>query len=252
MNSRNAPRTLNRSVWLIGMILFGTGFMLAAPTTDRLWLILGLWVSLIGAIVLFPAENKIDFLLSAYGIYPPMVTLFYLLSFQRETLNSQFWTPMFFGSILAVGASVVALVLMPSTRRAMVWLMAAVISGVLIAHFSGTKGGGDPWVYPVMDWFNLHFTEAARIVYDFRKVIHFTFYGLMAFFAARAAFAAGADAVRSRWFSLAWTLPHACFDEFRQHFSAGRGASWVDVMIDLAGMLTFILLFFRPMKSNHE
>ena len=86
---------------------------------------------------------------------------------------------------------------------------------------------------------------ADGVVFLARKAIHFTFYGCFAWFGLRAAQAAGAALQGAVVSGFAVALSHACIDEWRQASSAGRTGSVWDVLLDLSGMVVFVIVATR-------
>ncbi len=80
--------------------------------------------------------------------------------------------------------------------------------------------------------------------FPFRKIAHFGIYMLLGFSLANAFLS---TIQRKKYISLASSLAtgivYAILDEWHQSFSAGRGPSVRDVLIDSAGALVGILIF---------
>lgn len=119
------------------------------------------------------------------------------------------------------------------------WLASLGLLMLLVAFFSSGKGGADPMVR----WYlglGLTDRQAHLLTVAFRKVVHFTFYGSIAWTSLRAAREAGAgraEAVRS---ALLAALSVSVFDEARQSSYANRSGSAWDVALDLVGGLAFV------------
>lgn len=78
----------------------------------------------------------------------------------------------------------------------------------------------------------------------FRKIVHFTFFGVLAI-SALGCFPPS----RFRFFYAALlTIGVAFFDEWHQSWVPGRTGSFVDVLIDSAGALTFLVFTFGCVK----
>lgn len=80
--------------------------------------------------------------------------------------------------------------------------------------------------------------------FPFRKAAHFGIYMLLGFCFANAF----EVSIRKKWyisyaFSLISGVIYSITDEWHQNFSAGRGPSFKDVLIDSAGVLVGILFF---------
>lgn len=110
---------------------------------------------------------------------------------------------------------------------------------MLVATFSGGRGGPDPMVARLMEWFPVPFEVAKTLVVLARKSLHVLFYGFLAWAAARWWLGATPEGCRTKaaCFGIAMGLVAACTDEGRQSLTAGRGGFVGDVFLDLAGML---------------
>ena len=86
-----------------------------------------------------------------------------------------------------------------------------------------------------------------------RKTAHFVEYAILAFLASRAFVLSGSAAMRSRWAAgaLALVIATAAIDELNQSFLATRTGSPWDVMLDLCGGLSAVLVVyaFRRRRS---
>lgn len=141
--------------------------------------------------------------------------------------------------LLGIGAMLL-LIAFWRTPRAAAWTAVLVLGGWVVALLSSSKGGPDPMLQMFAGWFG---PEAAEtVVMLTRKGIHFTFYGLMGF----AAYRAGGTR------ALAFPVSLAMFDELRQATSPGRTGSWFDVLLDLAGVATFVYLARYSSKRKHD
>ncbi|HRF60014.1 MAG TPA: VanZ family protein [Fimbriimonadaceae bacterium] len=130
-------------------------------------------------------------------------------------------------------------------------LLATVAVGLLVAWFSGRRGGPEPMVEFFSGWWFLSPEAVERIVIGLRKSAHVLFYGSFAWLTARATVALAPKAPRARVvaFAVLFVLAHAVFDETRQAFTPGRtGTPW-DVLLDLGGMLAATLLLDRPRRN---
>jgi VanZ family protein len=82
-----------------------------------------------------------------------------------------------------------------------------------------------------------------------RKLIHFTYFGLIALFAYLGAIRLTHDVKRSIAFALLWTATFAAFDELSQLASPKRTGSILDFGLDMLGAAVFVTLAnqrFRP------
>lgn len=141
-------------------------------------------------------------------------------------------------SALIIGPSV-ALVLAKANRPGSAWLGVLVAFALLIPLLSNSSGSPGHLHEQLATWLHITPDQAWHLVVGVRKTIHFSAYGLAALAAYRWSAANGAPGL---WRGIAFTLPLACFDEFRQHFAAGREGSPWDVALDMAGAVTFLFL----------
>jgi len=121
------------------------------------------------------------------------------------------------------------------------WLVALIIMGWCVSVGSSSAGGADRMVeFFVQRGLVRH--DAEVVVVILRKTIHFCFYGTLGLFARNAAMAAKEKPAAAFRFGLLLALAVATFDESRQISVPGRGASVYDVLLDMSGACTFILL----------
>jgi len=78
-----------------------------------------------------------------------------------------------------------------------------------------------------------------------RKTIHFTFYGLMAWFAVLIGARLSSDRLRAMLFAALWTLAHSAFDEMRQNQTTSRTGTILDVLLDLTGVAFALFIWNR-------
>jgi hypothetical protein len=142
------------------------------------------------------------------------------------------------------GASLLASLIIPfflvnRERKVAIWLTLVLLSGLFVAFASGSAGRLDLIAETLrnlgLDGDSLRFAALAV-----RKVGHFTMYGLIGWFGARAALAAGERKPSAAVFGLLTVLFLGGFDEIRQSTSPSRFGSPWDLAIDLAGAATFI------------
>ncbi len=84
-----------------------------------------------------------------------------------------------------------------------------------------------------------------KFQFPFRKMAHFGIFMLLGFCLANAF----NTTIKSKWYisypcAFAIGALYAVSDEWHQNFSAGRGPAITDVLIDSAGVLTGIVIFF--------
>jgi VanZ family protein len=111
--------------------------------------------------------------------------------------------------------------------------------GWVIVFFSGGGGGADPMVRFAMEHFGMTSGQAEAWVVAFRKMIHFTWYGLLALSAYRLA-NPKFDLRPAVVFGLQIALSFAIYDEFRQSTATNRTGTLWDVGLDMLGAITFI------------
>lgn len=135
--------------------------------------------------------------------------------------------------ILLVGSALAALALAAQQPgKGVGWLVLALLGGVTVAFVSGDKGAAGP-----MREFLRHFfsdSVAEVILWIVRKAIHVGFYGLLTVLFYRGSRSGGQG---SPWPAALFALAHGGFDEYRQHFSAQRMGTPVDLLFDAAGIL---------------
>jgi fructose-specific phosphotransferase system IIC component len=121
-------------------------------------------------------------------------------------------------------------------RVAWLWLPVLVWGGIIFA-LSATP--------------NLRFAQAVDLDFVVRKAGHMAAFGILAVLLWRAlAFSAVRRAIVWSW---ALTVAYAATDEFHQSFTVGRHPSPVDVGIDSAGALLFLLalaLWLRTWRTH--
>ncbi len=85
-----------------------------------------------------------------------------------------------------------------------------------------------------------------------RKTAHFVEYGVLAFLAARAFLTSSSFKLRGHWFgwALLVVVTYALLDEYHQSFVPSRTASIFDSLIDIAGGLTVLLIYWRYQKDD--
>ena len=100
---------------------------------------------------------------------------------------------------------------------------------------------------PLLIWLFPDISEETlqRTHFFVRKAAHFTEYGVLAIFAARAFLTSSHEMLRRAWFFIALLLIvlYSLSDEFHQSFVASRTGSIYDSFIDMAGGLTALALY---------
>lgn len=125
------------------------------------------------------------------------------------------------------------------------WSVGLIVLGTLVSFFSGPSGAADPWLRFFQETLKLPPEVAQTVLFWSRKSLHFSGYGVFAHVAFREALAQGLGRRQAAWAALAWTAPHAVFDEADQVFAGNRNGSLADVLVDWAGAATFVLPWAR-------
>ncbi|HJP83767.1 MAG TPA: VanZ family protein [Fimbriimonadaceae bacterium] len=112
------------------------------------------------------------------------------------------------------------------------------LMGWLVVHFSGSSGSPQPMSRFFLDWIGLTAAQAEFLVITIRKIIHFTFYGLLAWNAYRIGRASPRGSAVG--FALAMALIFALYDESHQLLATDRSGSPWDVGLDMFGATTFL------------
>lgn len=152
------------------------------------------------------------------------------------------WFPLGLGWLVLIGVGFGIAVVRSRQGEAKgshLWLMVASAFAVFVAGLSNSTGSPGHLHEVVAAWLHISPQQAWHLIVGLRKCVHFSAYGLAALAAYRWSTAVGAPGL---WRGVAFTLPLACFDEFRQHFAAGREGSAWDVALDMAGAVTFLVV----------
>lgn len=173
-----------------------------------------------------------------------------VFTFKKVDLEFVPTAVMGFVALVSSVAACVAILRVPAKQRKPAWkVLLPLAFAILVSLVSSSVGGADPMKQWVMAHLGMGAEAADQLVLAVRKTIHFTFYGCVAWSAAAAARSAkepeGSWLLFGGWFA----LTVASFDEMRQITAAGRTGSFWDVLIDLAGALTFLAIMhfrFRP------
>jgi VanZ family protein len=117
--------------------------------------------------------------------------------------------------------------------------------------FSATHSG--KLLRPLLLWMfpNISEGQISTIHSLIRKAGHLTEYAILGLLAARAFYDSANAGLRRRWFAFALSLIvfYAFSDEFHQSFTPSRTASVNDSLIDIAGGLAALILYFW--RHNH-
>lgn len=147
--------------------------------------------------------------------------------------------------VVCTAAFVVVLVRtwrLPEKQRPAGWSLVMLILMGWAVSLGSSSAGGANHTLEILQKLGFSTHDATVLVPYIRKTIHFTFYGTLGWFGMRSALQAKEKRAAAVRFGLLMTLAMASFDESRQIFVEGRGASFWDVMLDMSGAATFILL----------
>lgn len=113
------------------------------------------------------------------------------------------------------------------------------------------------FIRPILVFLFPNAPEETLLIYHFyiRKFAHFAEYAGLAFFASRAFFGSSQKILRKYWFlvSLLLVFLIASTDEFNQSFLSTRTGSIWDVLLDLSGGLTVLLIvYFFKIRRNKK
>lgn len=237
-----------------GALTAGAAATTLALNGSQIWLVLVLIATLAWPLWFFPVElhDRGRFVAAALGLYGPIVTCFYVLSYGRDVLGTEPAHWLIGGSTVAALGALAELFCIPAARRALPWFTGALVCGLLISFFSGGRGSGEPWKEFLVDQKGWDPERAEMVVVALRKTIHFTFYGLLSLLTAKGVRSAGATAGNAFRFAVLWVLFHAAFDEGRQAFLVDRSGSGWDVLLDLVGAIIFTSPFLvKAMRDRN-
>ena len=248
------------ATWLLGAVIGSTLIFTVVGIFARLdrqmWMVFALGIILGLVMRCWPnVRAEVQWSLTAFYMAAYVATLggAWVLGLDATSLSPTLRSlALHCQKVAAVAAALLALVLVVlaftdrrKSRWASGWLIGVVVCSALVAIFSGTRGapgGTAAWLGSLL---HIDAATADGIVFFARKAIHFTFYGCFAWFGLRAAEAAGASRQGAIASAFAVALSHACIDEWQQVFSPGRSGSARDVLLDLSGMVVFVLIVTR-------
>ena len=122
-----------------------------------------------------------------------------------------------------------------------------------LSSSQGAMSNTSRFIRPLLEWFfPLAPEETLQIYHGYiRKFAHFAEYAALAFLAARAFRSSSIELVRKYWFVFALSLVVliASIDEYNQSFNVLRTSSMYDVLLDVSGGLTIILLLWLFKKK---
>jgi hypothetical protein len=218
----------------------------AGPRPFLLWILFLATGMLLG---LLPKLNELGPRLASLALYASVFALLWVLSSDPPgyTPMDRMFRMVAFGLVVPLAfAAVVGYLSVYRTaghrRATMLALLLPFCLTWLIAFFSSGKGGAGGMIDAAIHIFGLSESAAHTAVLIVRKGIHFTFYGVLAWAAWRAARVGGANLASSSLFGALFTLCHASFDEMRQASFSNRTSSVWDVVLDMAGAVTILFL----------
>lgn len=121
-------------------------------------------------------------------------------------------------------------------------VFALMFLGWLVSFFSGSKGSADPMVEWLVRTFGLEPLVAENLIVAFRKGVHLCFYGVVAGAAYLMALGNGSPKRIALWAGMCTALVFGAFDELRQSALPDRVGSVWDVLLDLVGAATALIL----------
>jgi VanZ family protein len=142
------------------------------------------------------------------------------------------------------------------------WRYGPLLFWLLVIFFASTnhfsKDNTTKTIGPFLQWAFSNFSEQTIdfIIILIRKSGHFIGYALLAFLAARALISSTKPWVHLNWFywSLFIIIIYSITDEYHQSFEITRSASLQDCLIDIAGGLTYLIIYslIRNKKLKKE
>lgn len=143
-----------------------------------------------------------------------------------------------------------------SVWRGRLWRYAPLILWIIVIFTAssniGSMANTSRIIRPLLLWLIPDISEVSlTVVHGYiRKLAHFTFYFILGITAARAFFFTSKTRLRRFWFPAALLLVViiAALDETNQSFLASRTSSIYDVLLDTAGGLTALAIWFAGTK----
>jgi VanZ family protein len=114
------------------------------------------------------------------------------------------------------------------------------------------------FIRPILVFLFPNAPEETLLIYHVyvRKFAHFAEYAVLAFFASRAFSLSSKNSLRKYWFPASFLLVFfiASLDEINQSFLATRTGSFWDVLLDISGGLTILLIlyFFKIWRNRNS
>lgn len=137
-----------------------------------------------------------------------------------------------------------------SNWRERLFRYAPLILWIVVVLYASTTQGAmqntSRFIRPLLQFLFPNSPEETLIVYHayIRKLAHLTEYAILAFWASRAVSKSSLDSLRRFWFvfALALVFSVASIDEYNQSFNSLRTGSIYDVLLDVAGGTSMVLL----------
>lgn len=191
------------------------------------------------AVLLFPKTRRPEHGVPFY--------LLYAAAYSLLESKSNGWIG--FVALLMAFAVLVALLWkdtpLPDKRMRAAVIVGMVGIGLATSYFSGAPGGPGRFMWFLHHVLHLDDATATTVNFYFRKSVHVVAYGTLALSALQVARWQGANRAASWLAGYGWAIAHAMADELSQATVATRTGSPWDVLLDIAGMTTFFLLFGR-------
>lgn len=217
-----------KRVWLLAYLC---GIVLAVLSQSGAPLVLA--IGLPGAFLLLPAMRE-ERAIASWNLF----LVAGALGFWRLTQGGSPWeVQMLLGLTVLMGVPFIGWVL--GNRSLGIPLALIAVFAMLVGYFSSGRGGPDFIEHWLLSQ-GLSADQAHHFNIAFRKTVHFTFYGSVALTSLIASLRASNDLKASLRTALLAALALASFDELRQSgFAQRTGSAW-DVLLDMAGGLTFV------------
>ncbi len=241
-------------VFVIGMLIGGGLLLAMAWAYPGIWLPLAMGCAAASLLMGFPALARQPLTAPFAAAFVLTVPLVWLRSGSASPRTSaQGVSGLFF---VLLGLVLVWLAFrffraQPSERPLAMPLAALLLFACAIARLSGSGGAADPMLAWFRSVLGLSPEAAGVAVVVLRKTVHFTFYGLFAWIALRAARMAEGERRAAAVLALSLALSLAAFDELRQSVSPGRTGSIWDVALDMTGAVAFVGISTRR-RQRHE
>jgi VanZ family protein len=140
----------------------------------------------------------------------------------------------------------------PQTFKQRAWRYAPLLLFILLIYFNSTgamsASSTGRILRPLLAFLFGELTDAqyGLVQSVIRKTAHFTQYAMLGWLSARAFSSSSREILRRNWFivSLSLVAVIASLDEYHQSFVSSRSGSVYDVLIDITGGATALILIF--------